>query len=131
MTSSRPYLLRALYEWITDNGLTPYLVINASVPECRIPPEHITDGHIVLNIAYDVVPDLVISNSVVEFTARFSGVKRLIHAPIHAVEAIYAKENGQGMVFAEEPIETGTSGSNNTSSGVSVVKGKPQLKIVK
>lgn len=128
MTSSKPYLIRALYEWITDNELTPYVLINTQIPDCRVPEEHIVDNRIVLNIAHDVVTDLVMNNHVIEFVARFSGVKRLIHLPIQAVAAIYAKENGQGMAFNQEPEETGEQGSESSGGKA---KGKPQLKIVK
>lgn len=103
MTSSRPYILRALYEWLNDNRLTPYILVNAQLPEVYVPKEHINDGKIVLNIANDAVYDLLIGNRELEFRAKFSGIARHISMPIAAVMAIYAKENGVGMVFGEEP----------------------------
>lgn len=130
MTSNKPYLIRALYEWITDNGLTPYVLINTDAFGCRVPQEHVSDGRIVLNIAHDVVSDLVLGNAAIEFSARFSGVEKFIYAPIHAIAAIYAKENGQGMAFTEETTDAAAEGSDQVTSSTTV-KGKPDLKIVK
>lgn len=123
MTPNRPYLLRALYDWITDNQLTPYILINATVPGCEVPQEHVKDGHIVLNIAFDVVENLTLGNEDIAFTARFAGVSRHIYVPIDAVVAIYSKENGEGMTFPDEPNRT-------RSATPSRPKGKPDLKIV-
>ncbi len=102
MTSSRPYLIRALYEWITDNGLTPHLLVNAEVASVEVPARHIHEGRIVLNINPPAVQNLQLGNDLIEFSARFGGVSRLIRIPIHAVMAIYARENGQGMAFGDE-----------------------------
>jgi stringent starvation protein B len=103
MTSSRPYLIRALYEWIVDNGMTPYLLINAERQGVEVPKEHIHEGRIVLNINPRAVRDLALGNDFIEFAARFNGSSRLIRFPPEAVLAIYARENGQGMAFGEEP----------------------------
>ncbi len=102
MTSSRPYLARALYEWILDNGLTPYLLVDATVPGTVVPQDFVQDGKIVLNISPSAVRGLDISNEAVSFNARFRGVAQDVYVPILAVLAIYARENGHGMVFAEE-----------------------------
>lgn len=102
MTSSRPYLVRALYEWIVDNGNTPYLLVNASYEGVVVPQQYIQDGKIVLNIAASAVQNLELGNELVGFNARFSGKAMQVHVPIGAVLAIYAMENGKGMVFAEE-----------------------------
>ena len=102
MTSSRPYLLRALHEWIVDNGLTPYLLVDASQSGVDVPQEYVQEGKIVLNIAPRAVQHLDMGNDFIRFGARFSGVATQIDVPVSAVLAIYAMENGQGMVFNEE-----------------------------
>ncbi len=102
MTSSRPYLARALYEWILDNGLTPYLLVDATVPGTVVPQDFVQDGKIVLNISPSAVRGLDIGNEAVTFNARFRGVPQDVYVPVSAVLAIYARENGHGMVFAEE-----------------------------
>lgn len=106
MTSSRPYLLRAFYDWILDNDFTPYIVIETEKhEEVSVPSEYVENGRIVLNISPSAIHNLLIANDHVEFNARFAGVPHSIYAPIRAVEAIYAKENGRGMVFKEEDDE--------------------------
>ncbi len=102
MTSARPYLLRAFQEWITDNGCTPYLLVNAEFPGTQVPGALIRDGRIVLNISPVAVRELQIGVEGVDFSARFGGVARQVHVPIHAVLAIYAQENGRGMVFPQD-----------------------------
>ncbi|MFO1372137.1 MAG: ClpXP protease specificity-enhancing factor [Candidatus Competibacteraceae bacterium] len=103
MTSTRPYLIRALYEWIEDNGLTPHVLVNAELPGVEVPKQHIHEGRIVLNINPSAVHDLQLGNEWIEFSARFGGVARVVRIPVAAVLAIYARENGQGMAFGEEP----------------------------
>ena len=100
-TSTKPYLLRALYEWCVDNGLTPYIsvVVDAGT---RVPMEYVRDGEIVLNIGPLAASRLVIGNDMIECSARFSGVARELSIPVAAVAAIYARENGQGMSFEPE-----------------------------
>ena len=106
-TSTRPYLIRALYEWCADNGFTPF--ISVSVDESvRVPMEFVKNGEIVLNISYDATSALVIGNEYIEFKGRFGGVARDILVPVERVMAIYARENGQGMAF---PIAAPTEGS--------------------
>jgi stringent starvation protein B len=105
MTSTRPYLIRAFYDWIVDNDCTPYIVVNASLPNVKVPQEFVEGGQIVLNIAVSAVNGLVLGDQSIEFQGRFSGKIRHVHAPILSVIAIYAKENGRGMVFAEEEEE--------------------------
>lgn len=138
MTSTRPYLLRALYEWIIENNFTPHIVINAEANNVKAPKQFIKDGEIVLNISPVAVPDLVINNYTVEFTARFSGAPKKIYAPISAVMAIYARENGRGIVFEEDEGDDGGDGlppddltpGSGPGSG-SRKRGKPKLRIVK
>ncbi len=97
-TSTRPYLIRALYEWCTDNGFTPYVavLVNDSV---QVPKEYVKDGEIVLNISFDATSSLKLGNEFIEFSARFAGTAREIMVPVDRVIAIYARENGQGMAF--------------------------------
>lgn len=104
MTSSRPYLLRALYEWIVDNDHVPYVVVDAEQPGVVVPPEHIKDGQIILNIAPGAVQGLNLGNSEVRFSARFGGRGMTVVAPIQAVLAIYDRETGQGMGFPPETM---------------------------
>lgn len=99
MTPSRPYLVRAIYEWLVDNNATPYVLIDATNPLVHVPPQHVKDGKIVLNAAPHAVKDLFIQNDGISFSARFGGVPMIISAPMVAVLAIYARENGQGMFF--------------------------------
>ena len=97
-TSTRPYLIRALYEWCTDNGLTPYVAVLVD-ETVRVPREYVKDGEIVLNISFDATSSLKLGNEFIEFKARFAGTPREIMVPVGKVIAIYARENGQGMAF--------------------------------
>ena len=126
MTPNRPYLIRAVNEWLLDNQCTPHLLVNADGPGVDVPKQYIQDGKIVLNIGPNAVEGLRVSNQEVTFLARFSGVSQLVTFPVSAVLAIYAKENGRGMMFGEDeddgPEPEG--GSDDRSS-------RPSLKIVK
>jgi stringent starvation protein B len=102
MTSNKPYLVRALYDWICDNNLTPYILVDASGDELSIPFDYVEDNKIVLNISPDAVRDLDLSNDFINFKARFSGQSMNVFFPVSAVLAIYANENGRGMIFQEE-----------------------------
>lgn len=99
MTSNRPYLLRAIYDWISDNNLTPYVLVDAGVVGVRVPPQVIQNGQVVLNLATRAVANLDLGNDWISFQARFSGVSQAIQIPVQAVLALYAQENGQGMMF--------------------------------
>ena len=105
MSSHRPYLLRALYEWISDNDMTPHLLVDATQQGVRVPPHTINEGKVVLNIAARAVAHLTMDNDAVAFTARFGGVSHAVIVPVGAVLAIYARETGQGMAL---PPEEGT-----------------------
>ncbi|MDP7577266.1 MAG: ClpXP protease specificity-enhancing factor, partial [Pseudomonadales bacterium] len=105
MTSSVPYLLRAINEWIIDNGYTPYLILDAAVGDTSVPMEYVKDGQIVLNISATAIRDLVIGDDHVAFSGRFGGVPYEIYAPMEAVMGIVAKENGEGMWFPREEAE--------------------------
>ncbi|HRO63496.1 ClpXP protease specificity-enhancing factor [Thermomonas sp.] len=102
MTSQRPYLLRALYEWVVDNGMTPHVLVNARMPGVRVPAHTIKDGQVVLNIADRAVAKLTMDNDALRFSARFGGVSQNVVIPMAAVIAIYARESGQGMALPEE-----------------------------
>lgn len=102
MTSHRPYLLRALYEWIADNDMTPHLLVDATRPGVRVPAHVVNEGKVVLNIAQRAVGHLEMDNDSVAFTARFAGVSHAVIVPMDAVLAIYARETGQGMALPEE-----------------------------
>ncbi|MDG2045991.1 MAG: ClpXP protease specificity-enhancing factor [Halioglobus sp.] len=125
MNSSRPYIMRALYEWIVDNDLTPYVLVQASTPGVIVPQQFVKDNQIVLNISPDAVVDLNISNEAVVFNGRFGGVATDIFVPIPAVLGIYARENGQGMVFDPEEV---VSSPDDTPPEP---ENRPSLKIVK
>ncbi|MFQ0994816.1 ClpXP protease specificity-enhancing factor [Gilliamella sp. BG2] len=103
MTPRRPYLFRAFYDWILDNELTPYIVVNTSVYGVLVPQEFIQNNQIILNIAPQSVGQYLATNEQIEFNARFSGVPQHIVVPMAAIEAIYARENGVGMGFEDEP----------------------------
>lgn len=102
MGSNRPYLLRALNEWICDNGMTPYLLVDAAREGVQVPSSVVKDGRVVLNIAPRAVAHLVIDNREVRFMARFGGVSQSVLVPVGAVLAIYAQETGQGMMLPED-----------------------------
>ena len=112
MTSSKPYLLRALYEWILDNDMTPHVIVDVDASDVVVPEQAVQDGRLVLNISPLATRELALENEAVSFTARFSGQSREIWLPMGAILAIYARENGQGMMFADsaeddpEPPET-------------------------
>ena len=135
MTSNRPYLLRAMYEWIADNGLTPYILVDANAPGVKVPKSAVKDGRVVLNVAARAVAQLELGADHVRFMARFSGVSQAVEAPIAAVLAIYAQENGQGMMFpAENQPPTQPPSSTDTESAAPVEpapKKGPHLRVVK
>ncbi|HHM05638.1 MAG TPA: ClpXP protease specificity-enhancing factor [Gammaproteobacteria bacterium] len=126
MTSSRPYLIRALYEWITDNGLTPYILVDAGVEAVVVPRQFVRDGQIVLNISPSAVQALELTNEHVAFNARFSGQAMAVHVPAAAVLAIYARENGEGMMFRGE----GDAGPPEPPGDQPPKSGRPRLKVV-
>jgi stringent starvation protein B len=128
MTPSRPYIMRALYEWIVDNDCTPYVLVDATVADVMVPQKFVKDGQIVLNISPGAVMDLNIGNDAMAFNGRFGGVATDIYVPITAVVGIYARENGQGMVF--EPEES-TEPPDEPPPDPIKPEGRPSLKIVK
>lgn len=102
MSPRRPYMLRAFYEWLVDNELTPHIVVDATVSGVKVPSEFIQDGQIVLNIASRAVSHLELGNDVITFQARFSGRPHSVIVPLYAVQALYARENGAGTMFEPE-----------------------------
>ena len=153
MLSNKPYLLRAFHQWIVDSACTPIIVIDANHPRCKIPQDYVEDGEIVFNISSVAVRDLKMTNELVEFKASFSGVIHIISAPIKAILAIYAEENGEGIFFdaedengsvstdnlvkleaidndIENDVEIETFEVDNAVISESTVKAKPFLKLV-
>ena len=140
MSSSRPHIVRALYDWIIENGCTPYILVNAFADDVEVPQEHVKDGQIILNISPSAVQSLFIRSEAIDFDGRFAGIPKRVYVPISAVMGIYAKENGQGMIFDPEanlpnpPIPPGTDDSperrTSDSKSSGLVK-KPSLRVVK
>lgn len=156
MSPRRPYILRAFYDWLLDNQLTPYLVVNAEYVGTIIPMEFVQDGQIVLNIAPQAVGNFLMSRNEVQFSARFSGIPRQVYVPMGAIMAIYARENGAGTMFESEPSyeqEEHSIGQEKTKPAIQLVdepekhkkhsdfsendeppqppKGRPALRVVK
>ena len=136
MTSSRPYIVRALYDWILENQCTPYVLVDAFGKGVEVPQEHVKDGQIVLNISPTAVQSISIANEAVEFDGRFGGIPKKVVVPIRSVLGIYAKENGQGMMFESEepsdPTDPPKERDKNKKEGLSATRAKkPSLKIVK
>lgn len=138
MSSSQPYLIRAIYDWIIDNNFTPYLLVNAEEDNVKIPREYVEDGKIVLNINPSAIGDLQLGNDYIMFNARFSGKAMEVSVPIIAVLSIYARENGQGMMFDESNSNNlpptppqGKPSTEGSSPSKPKKSSKPQLKIVK
>jgi stringent starvation protein B len=137
MTSTRPYLIRAIYEWIEDNGMTPHILVNTELPGVEVPKQHVRENRIILNINPAAVRDLRLGNDWIEFNARFGGVARVVQIPVAAVLAIYARENGQGMAFGEEQSDDSDqppappNAPQPDQPPAKPSRGKPTLKIVK
>ncbi|SDI03578.1 stringent starvation protein B [Pseudomonas flavescens] len=137
MNSSRPYLIRALYEWIVDNDCTPHLLVNAQYPGVEVPQGFVSDGQIVLNVSPTAVRNLTMNNDAVNFEGRFGGVAHSLFVPAPAVLAIYARENGQGMVFDLEPpvaqaeVEDVQDEQGPPDDEPPRPSGRPSLKVVK
>lgn len=130
MKSRRPYLVRALYEWIVDNHLTPYLLVHVETEGVDVPSEFVTDGRIVLNASASAVRDLRMENEAISFSARFAGVPRNVNLPMRAVLAVYARENGQGMFF-DGVDETDMPASTHAVRKRNKENKRPELRLVK
>ncbi len=133
MTSNKPYLIRALYEWLVDNDATPHIMVNSHHPGVEIPEGIDKDGQVVLNIANRAVRGLQILNTHIEFSARFNGVPHDIYIPIQAVMAIYSVEDGEGMMFAEDDstAETADARTEDVDAEALQKRNRPGLKIIK
>jgi stringent starvation protein B len=128
MTPNRPYLLRALYEWISDNAMTPHILVDADFEGVDVPEQAVQKGKVILNIDRAAVHQLELGNEMVSFNARFSGHRYGVRVPVEAVLAIYSKENGQGMMFAQDD-EPGPSGGPD--DGDLPKMKRPHLRVVK
>lgn len=137
MNSSRPYLIRALYQWIVDNDCTPHLLVNADYPGVQVPSKFVSDGQIVLNVSPTAVRELSLDNDAVSFEGRFGGISHSLFVPSPAVLAIYARENGQGMVFDQEapPVQNEVEAIEDEQTPPDDEPprptGRPSLKVVK
>lgn len=139
MTSSRPYLLRAIHQWIVDNDCTPYLLVNAVAPGVDVPSEFVENDKIILNVSPSAAYNLTLGDDEVGFDARFGGKPRSVVVPLAAVLAIYARENGQGMLFTDETDSSASpsdDGEPDTGTGESddapASRGKrPNLRVIK
>lgn len=123
--SKRPYLVRAMHEWMGDNGHTPYIVVDASVSGVSVPKEHVKDGKIILNISHAAAHNLKLQNTGIGFSARFGGVPFDVWVPVSAVLGIYAKETGQGMIFSHG------AGPPDPKDDTETTRSRAHLKIVK
>lgn len=128
MTSNKPYLIRAFYDWIVDNELTPYILVDATYPGVQVPQEHVRHERIVLNISPSATRGLLLENDRIVFTARFSGQTEQIFVLPNAVLEIYAKENGRGIAFTIE--ESDDTPPATTSDSDAAARKKPSLKLV-
>ena len=132
--STKPYLIRAIHEWCSDSGLTPYLSVQVNA-HTRVPAEHVKDGEIVLNVGNDATHRLTIGNDLIQFSARFNGVSRECSIPVEAVTGVFAKENGQGLFFPRETAPNGASSAaptpETTPPAATPNGGKPKLQVIK
>jgi stringent starvation protein B len=133
MTSSRPYFIRALYDWLVDNGMTPHLLVNAKAKGVQVPTSFVENGQLVLNVSPNAVKGLSLGNDLIRFNARFGGTPMDVRVPPHAVLGIYARENGRGMLFPEEDEGDPQSGPEDEGpdKGPDVKGGRARLRVVK
>jgi stringent starvation protein B len=128
--STKPYLIRAIHEWCTDSGFTPYLTVRVDA-NTRVPSEHVKNGEIVLNVSHDATHRLTIGNDLIQFAARFGGVSRECSVPIETVTGIFARENGQGLVFPRETPAEGGASPTEPGPPAPTNGGKPRLQVIK
>jgi stringent starvation protein B len=135
VTSRRPYLLRAMHEWITDNHQTPHMVVDATVTDVEVPRQFVQDGKIILNISYSATNGLVLGNDKISFRARFGGATCNVQVPVNAILGIYSRETGQGMILSEidatVPPPAPTAPSSPTGGAPAKESKRPSLKVVK
>jgi stringent starvation protein B len=125
--SRRPYMLRAMHQWMTDSGLTPHVIVNAEAADATVPRAYVKDGKIVLNLSYSATQRLDMANDWIEFDARFAGVIQHVRFPVTAVLGVYARETGEGMVFSGEDNGPEPPTKPTPEEG----SRRPQLKVVK
>ena len=133
LTSTKPYIIRAIHEWCVDNQLTPHLLVEVNA-QTKVPMAYVKDGEIVLNLNFSATKDLQFTNEAVTFSARFSGVSNNLYVPISAVKGIFARENGQGMFFEVLPEDANQNKNNEidfSEKNISSEVKKPSLKLVK
>lgn len=134
VSSRRPYLLRAMHEWMTDNQQTPHIVVDAAGQGVEVPRQYVQDGKIILNISFNATQNLSLGNERVEFNARFGGQTHYVSVPVVAVLGVYARETGQGMIFGDEgtpaPPPTEPTADGGDQAAAKTAK-RPQLKVVK
>ena len=130
--STKPYFIRAIYEWCSDCGYTPYLSVRVD-DRTRIPMEYVKNGEIVLNVSLNATRNLTINNELIQFSARFNGVSREVSIPVDRVQGIFARENGQGLVFPPDPpAENGATPTAPTPPAAPTTNGgKPRLQVIK
>ena len=131
---TKPYLIRAIHEWCTDSNMTPYLAVRVDA-NTKVPAEHVKNGEIVLNVSHDATHRLTIGNELIQFAARFNGVSRECSIPLEAVTGIFAKENGQGLVFPPEPVPDAAQPNPPSAEPgpppAPTNGGKPRLQVIK
>jgi len=127
-TSRRPYLVRAMHEWMSDNGQTPHLVVDAGAAGVEVPRAYVKDGRVILNVSWQATQGLKLGNDLIEFAARFGGVSHQVRVPATAVLGIYSRETGQGMLFQDEEGGAPPAPPGATPTGGA---GKPRLRVVK
>ena len=129
-TSQHPYLLRAMHEWMTDNGDTPHIVVDALGEGVNVPEQFVTDGKIILNVSYSAVRELQLGNEEISFEARFGGVPNIVRVPVAAILGIYARETGRGMIFSIQE-DSEVSPPEDVGGDSPPPGGRPHLKVVK
>lgn len=128
LSPTRPYMARAIYEWICDNQLTPYLLVDATKPHTTVPVQYVKDGQIVLNIAPHAVHQLHMSNDAITFSARFGGVSQNIYVPLASVIGLYARENGQGLFFDPDEYDNISEEHHPEQQSTSSTEPEPEKK---
>ena len=132
MTPVRPYLIRAIHGWLVDNGLTPHLLADTTIPGVSVPTQYVEDNRILLNISPSATHGLLLGDDAVSFSARFGGNPYQVRVPVNAVVAVYARENGKGMVFQDEETPgPDDNGGAEASSKSATRPGRPSLTVVK
>ena len=133
ISSKRPYLIRAMHEWMSDNNLTPHIVVDALGETVRVPSEHVQNGKIILNISFEATERLQLGNGELTFSARFGGVARNVTVPVGAILGIYARETGQGMIFTDDELPPAAAAGDADGGGNDDDEppGRGHLKVVK